>query len=126
MTFAQRLVIEVETNAEGVAVGYTPRDVTGVVSQVSYVKDGTVPFADTVDFAVTLERAGTGLWTEDNVTASKTVSPQQPAHNQSGGALTYDGENPVTAPIYACEDRVKVAIAGGGDTKRGRFEVVIA
>lgn len=126
MSFAQRITIAVATNGDGVATVYSPRDVTGLVSSIRYVKAVSGGFEDGVDFDVTLERSGAVLWDEDNVDASKTVSPQQPVHSTAGVALTYDDTNPVTTPIYAAEDRIRIAIANGGANRTGTFEVVIA
>lgn len=124
MSHAERHTVTVTTDADGDAVAYTDRPVTGEIVNVIYAK---TDFADTVDFEVTLEDSGLSVWDEDNVTASKTVAPMQPAHSQAGAALLYaDSGEPVTRPIYAATERVKFTIAGGGNTKSGTFIVVVA
>ena len=126
MTYAQVQIVNVQTAADGTATVYTDV-VTGQVASISYVKDGGTPFDNTVDFTITTETTGQGLWTESNVTASKTVAPRQPTHDQVGGAALYAaGGTAVGGPIFACGERVKIAIAQGGNTKLGQFRVVIA
>lgn len=118
----ERHTVALTTNASGAATGYTP-PLTGQISHIKYVK---TDFADTVDFAITLETSLDGLWTQANVTASKTVAPRQPTHDAVGAASLYAaGGEAVEAPIYCDRDRVKIAVTNGGDTKSGTFHVII-
>lgn len=120
--YAERHVVTLTTDAAGAATGYTPV-VTGRVLQVHYVK---TDFADGVDFAITSEATGQGVWTESNVNAAAVKAPRQPTHDQVGAASLYAaGGEPVEAPITVVNDRVKILIAQGGDTKTGTFHVVI-
>ena len=124
MTYVERHRVVVTTDSEGAAVAYTDKPLTGEIVNVDYIK---TDFADTVDFAIVLEGSGLGLWTQENVTASKTVSPMQPAHSQAGVALLYaDSGEPVSRPIYAAAERAKFTIANGGSLKTGTFVVVVA
>lgn len=125
MSYAERHTVQVQTASDGSATAYTDV-VTGEIVNVSYVKASADPFADTVDFAVTLEGSGIGLWTEANVTASKTVAPTQPSHDQSGGAVTFDGTRPLRRPVVAAGERVQIAVTNGGAVKNGTFLVVVA
>ena len=120
--YAERHVVTLTTNSSGAATGYTPV-ITGRIISIQYVKDD---FATGVDFAITLEATGQGLWSQSDVNASATVAPRQPTHDNAGAASLYasTGE-PVEDYIVAVEDRVKIAITNGGDTKGGTFHVVV-
>jgi len=118
----RRLTVELITAATGVAVGFTPR-FSGVVQQIEYVKKD---FADGVDFTVTGEATGIGLWTEQNVNASAVRSPRQPAHTSAGAAVLYAaGGTAVTEKIGIANDRVKIEIAQGGNAKGGTFHILV-
>lgn len=120
--YAQRHVVALTTNASGAATGYTPV-VNGRVLQVHYVK---TDFADGVDFAITSEATGQSIWTDTNINASEVVAPRQPTHGQDGSASLYaSAGEPVEDHIVLANDRVKIVIASGGDTKTGTFHVVI-
>src|SRR5262245_54109959 len=86
--YAERHVLDVTTDGSGVATAFSPV-ITGKVSQIVYVADGTAPYDATVDFAITLEATGEGLWTEANVTGSKAVAPRLPTHDLVGAAALY-------------------------------------
>jgi TPP-dependent pyruvate/acetoin dehydrogenase alpha subunit len=118
----RRYKVTVTTAADGSATAYTPR-VAGRVEQIEYVKGD---FADGVDFTITGEATGVGLWTESNVNASAVRAPRQPAHSQVGAALLYAaGGTAVTDRIALASDRIKIVIAQGGAAKTGVFHVLI-
>lgn len=120
--YAERHVVELTTDADGAATGYTPA-VTGRVLAIHYVKDD---FADGVDFTVTSEATGQSLWAESDVNASASRAPRQPTHGQDGSASLYAAEGePVEDYLALAQDRVKIVVAQGGDTKSGAFHVVI-
>lgn len=122
MSYVQRHVVELTTDASGDATGYTPQ-ITGRVSAIHYVK---TDFADTVDFTITSEATGQSLWTQINQTASVVKAPRQPTHDGAGVASLYAGSGePVEDRICLANDRVKIVVANGGDTKTGTFHVVI-
>jgi hypothetical protein len=122
----RRIPVDVTTDANGAATVYsTP--INGRIYSIQYVKDD---FADTVDFDLTLQNAddtgGTGevLWSEDNITASKQICPRQPTHDNAAAASLYAaGGEPVEDYFIACNERVKIVIAQGGDTKSGKFYI---
>lgn len=117
----ERHVVTLTTDAEGAAVGYTPA-VVGQVCAVHYVK---TDFADGVDVDVTGEDTGQVIWSQDDVNASAVVAPRQASHTTAGVAALYAaGGAAVLAPIVVAE-RIKIAVAAGGDTKTGTFHVVI-
>jgi hypothetical protein len=121
----RRFKVTVTTAADGTATAYTPR-VTGKIHQIEYVKDGTTGYADGVDFTITGEQTGVGLWTESNVNASAVRAPRQPTHSQVGAALLYaDAGTAVSDKIALASSRVKIVIAQGGNAKVGTFHVTV-
>lgn len=124
--YAERHQVTVTTDASGDGTGYTPV-LTGQILAIIYTKPGSGNYANGVDFAITLESTGQNLWTESNVNASKTVSPRQATHGADGVAALYAaGGSAVLGPIVAAQERVRVVVAQGGDTKVGTFTVVVA
>lgn len=108
------------TAADGSGEAYTPA-LTGRLVNIVYTK---TDFADTVDFAITAESSGLNLWTEANVTASKTVSPRQATHTTAGVANATAGDV-LLSDIYLAQDRVKIVIAQGGAAKVGTFDIIV-
>src|SRR5262245_6148373 len=99
--YAQRFVVPLTTDSGGAATGFTPV-FTGEIRQIIYVADGSTPYDNTVDFAITLEATGEGLWTESNIAAAKSVAPRLPIHDLVGAASLYAaGGTAVRHPIMA-------------------------
>lgn len=122
MSYVQRHVIALTTDADGDATGYTPV-LSGRLSAIHYVK---TDFADGVGFTITSEATGQSLWTDTNINASEVVAPRQPTHGQDGSASLYaDAGEPVEDKICLANDRVKIVVASGGNTKTGTFHVVL-
>ena len=110
------------TTATGTATGYTPV-VTGRIINVIYQK---TDFADGVDFTITTEDTAQNVWVDTNINASETVAPRQPTHDAAGAASLYAAAGePVEDYIYACGERIKIAIASGGTSKTGTFIVIV-
>lgn len=122
MSYASREAIVVTTDASGDATCYSSV-ITGRIVTIIYVK---TDFADTVDFTITLNKTGEGLWTEENITANTVRAPRQATHATDGTASLYaaTGE-PVEDYIVAANDRVKIVVGGGGNTKSGTFYIVV-
>lgn len=126
----EKLSVTLTTNSSGSVTGFIPaagnvRDgrLTGRIVTVIYDK---TDYADTVDFAIDLEDSGEGVWTEANVTASATRSPRQATHDNVGVASLYAAAGePVEGPIVMVQDRLKIAVTNGGDTKVGKFTLVV-
>lgn len=117
----RRATVTVTTAADGTVTAYTPR-ISGKIQQIEYVK---TDYADGVDFTITTERSGQGLWTESNVNASATRAPRQPTYSQTGAALLYAaGGTAVTDKVGIANDRVKIVLAQGGNAKVGTFHVL--
>lgn len=118
----QRIKVSVTTAADGSYTGYT-EPVTGLISAIHYLK---TDFADTVDFAITCELTGHGLWTEANVTASAVRAPRQVVHDLVGGQRLFAGAGqPLADKIAVKDERIKFAITNGGDTKTGTFYLIL-
>lgn len=118
----RRFKVTVTTAADGSATAYTPR-FSGKLQSIHYVK---TDYADGVDFTITSEATGQGLWTDTNVNASEVVSPRAPTHDQVGAALLYaSGGTAQAAPIALASDRIKIVIAQGGNAKTGTFHFLI-
>ena len=120
--YAERHTVALTTISAGTVTGYTPV-ITGRIKTIIYTKDD---FAVGVDFTITVEGTGEGVWTEANVDASTVRAPRQPTHSQVGVASLYAAAGePVEDHIVVANDRIKIVIAQGGDTKSGTFDVVV-
>lgn len=121
----RRYKVTVTTAADGTATAYSPK-ISGKVHSITYEKAASNAFADGVDFALTAEATGEGLWTEQNVNASATRAPRGPVHSPAGVAALYaTGGTAVTDKVALGGDRVKIVIAQGGNAKRGTFHILV-
>lgn len=121
----RRYKVTVTTAADGTATAYTPR-IAGEIHQIEYVKDGANAYTDGVDFTITGEATGIGLWTEANVNASAVRAPRQATHSQVGVASLYAaGGTAVQARVALASDRVKIVLAQGGNAKTGAFHILV-
>jgi hypothetical protein len=125
MSYARRLSVTVTTIADGSATAYSDPIDYGVLSQIRYTKASSGNFSDGVGFTVTLEGTGETLWAEATVNVSATRAPRQPIHSTAGVAATYDGTRASLDKIAIVNDRIKIVIASGGDTKVGTFHFVM-
>lgn len=121
MAYAEKHTVDVTTATGGGATAYTPV-VKGRIASIRYIKDGTAPLASTSDFTITTEDSGQNLWVDTNINATENVYPVVAANLAGTGAASSITE----APIYAAGERVKIVVAQGGNTKVGRFIVVVA
>lgn len=122
--YLTRHELTVTTDASGDGLNYTPA-VNGNIRSIEFVKPGSGGFETTVDFTITLETTGRTVWGEENVTASKTVNPREQIHDTAGTGLVYDGSNKQVASIPVSNERIKIVVAQGGDTKSGTFRVIV-
>jgi len=118
---AKQYTVALTTDADGDATGYTPA-VNGRILQIRYVKDD---YAAGVDFTLTLETSGVTVWSQENVNASATVCPRQAVHGTDGVAGEYANGYPREEPVVSADERVKIVVANGGDTKSGTFYVTV-
>lgn len=118
----RRHLVTVVTAADGSATAYSPV-LSGYVCQIGYLK---TDYADGVDFTITAEATGEGLWTESNVNAAVVKAPRQATHSIAGVAALYaSGGVAVNDRIALSRDRVKIVLAQGGNTKTGQFFIVV-
>lgn len=114
--------------SDGSQVGtfYTPY-LSGYVESVQYVKDGTTPYTNGVDFTITADVTGEDIWVDTNINASEVVRPRAATHSTAGVAALYAalGEA-VVDRIGLARDRVKIVLAQAGATKTGTFVITVA
>lgn len=125
MSYVRRAVVDITTDADGNATGYTGV-ADGFIEAIRYAKDGTSPYDNTADFTITTEGSGQAVLTAANVAASATYYPRAATVDVSNGAALYAaGGTAVNDRMPVGAERVKIVIAQGGDTKTGRFHVYI-
>ena len=120
--YATRHTVLLTTDATEAATGYTDVPVNGRILQIVYTK---TDFADGVDFVVTGENSGAIIWDEDSVNATAQRAPMQATHlNTTGAAALYAASGTaVLAPVVIANERIKVVVANGGDTKTGTVDI---
>ena len=99
--------------------------IAGELHSIHYVKHGSTPYDAGVDFTITAEATGEGLWTQSDVDASAVKYPRVAAHDAVGVAATLDGTRAMRARPALANDRVKIVIAAGGAAKVGTFHVLV-
>lgn len=112
------------TTVTATGTGYSPY-LTGFIESVQYVKDGSAAYSDGVDATITAEATGEAIVTLTDMNASTIVKPRAATHTVAGVAATFDGTRPVLDRVALSRDRVKVAIAQGGNAKTGTFIVTV-
>lgn len=124
--YVQRLEVTPVTDASGDATSYS-EVVSGRVISIQYVKAGSSNYTDGVDFTITTETTARNLWVDTNINASEVVAPRQPTHDTTGAASLYaSGGEPTEDHIYIANERIKIVVGSGGDTKTGTFYITIA
>lgn len=123
---ATRSTVAVTTDASGAATAFSSI-LTGKLVSISYIADGTAPYDNTVDFTITVESSGQGVWSQSNVAATTTVAPRQATHTTAGVAALYAaGGVAVLDDIVVAGDRISIVLAQGGNVKTGTFVIVVA
>lgn len=117
----ERFSVAVTTASDGSATAYSP-NVTGRVLGIRYVKD---TFDNGIDFTVTAEATGEAIMVGTDVNATATFYPRVGVTDATGAAATTDGTRLLRDCVYLSNDRVKIVIAAGGDTKAGTFIVIV-
>lgn len=125
MSWVERHIVIVTTDGDGNGLAHSSV-LSGRIQQICYVKDANDPYAETVDFTITAEATEETIWSQTGVSVSTTVAPRQPTHTTAGVAALYAaGGTGVLDYIALSQDRVKIAVAQGGDSKTGIFYVII-
>lgn len=119
MSYVERHTITVTTATSGAGIGYSPV-VTGRVAALRYTK-ATGGLASTSDLTITTETSAQSLWSATNINATTTVHPVAVANLPSGASSSL-----TEVPIFAANERIKVEVAQGGNTKTGTFTVIMA
>ncbi len=75
---------------------------------------------------MTGETTGASIWTESSVNASAERLPKQATHSTAGVAALYaSGGTAVLDYIPIANERIKIAVTSGGDTKVGTFYITV-
>lgn len=128
MSQAQRFSETVTTASDGSATAYIggadgAGTLTGRIISLIYTK---TDFADGSTFTLTSEATGQSIWNESSVNASAVRAPRQPTHSQAGAAALYAAAGTAVNDYFVlAADRIKIVIASGGDTKTGKFTVIL-
>lgn len=118
----RKFTVDVTTASDGTATAYSPY-LSGYIESVQYVK---TDFADGVDFTITSEATGETIWTESDVNSAVIKHPRAATHSTAGVAALYAaGGTAVNDRIALGRDRVKIAIAQGGNAKTGSFVIAV-
>lgn len=112
--------------SDGSQVGthYSPY-FSGYIESIQYVKDGTTPYTDGVDFTITAEATGEDIWVDTNINASEVVRPRAATHTTAGVAALYAASGAVNDRIALGRDRVKIVLAAAGASKTGTFVITV-
>lgn len=124
MSFARRLSVTITTNASGDGTGYINVDY-GLLSQLRYAKASSGGYSDGVDIVVTIEGTGEAVLSVSNTNASATWAPRQPTHTTAGVASVYASTDGVLDKIAIADDRIKIVVSNGGDTKVGVYHAIL-
>lgn len=118
----RKFTVDVTTASDGTATAYSPY-LSGYIESIQYVK---TDFADGVDFTITSEATGETIWTESDVNSAVIKHPRAATHSTAGVAALYAaGGTAVNDRIALGRDRVKIAIAQGGNAKTGSFVIAV-
>lgn len=99
---------------------------SGFVESIHYIKPGSGGFSDGVDFTITADSTSESIWTENDVNASTVRRPRAATHTTAGVASLYAaGGTAVQDRIALGRDRVKVAVAQGGNGTTGTFVITV-
>jgi len=118
--------VDITTNVDGDGVGYVSKvggEDNGHLLAIRYVKND---YDDGVGIVVTGETSGIEILTIANMNATVTEFPRGSASKQADGTdAEYASGYPVKVPIPIANERVKIVVSSGGDTKSGLFHVWI-
>ncbi len=112
----------VTVSSGGTATVYSGRTFNGNLRAIVYTK---TDFADGVDFTITSETTGQTLWTQSDVNAAAIKYPLTQACSTAGVAATLNGTQALLVPVALVNERIKIVIAQGGDTKTGAFTFIV-
>lgn len=126
MARSRKFTVVATSDGSQVGTHYTPY-FNGFIESVQYVKDGTTPYTDGVDFTITVDETGENIWTDTNVNASEVVRPRAATHTTAGVAAVYAAAGTaVNDRIALGRDRVKIVLAQAGASKTGTFVITVS
>lgn len=122
MTIRKYTVVPVTGTAT--ATAYSPW-LSGYIEAIEYVKAGSGGYSDGVDLTVTADVTGEAILALTDMNASTVKRPRTATHTTAGVAATLDGTRPALDRIALSRDRVKIAIAQGGNGTTGTFVITV-
>lgn len=126
MARSRKFTVTATSDGSSVGTHYTPF-LTGYVESVQYLKDGTTPYTDGVDFTITLEATGEDVWVDTNINASEVVRPRAATCSTAGVASLYAAAGAaVNDRIAMSRDRIQIVLAQAGASKTGTFVITVA
>lgn len=121
--YPKKYRITLATNGSGACTAYS--DDVGVGGEIKQIKYTKTDFADGSTMTLTGETSGIAIWAQTGVNATATVCPMQASHTTAGVAATLDGTRAALVPVVISNERLKLVVASGGDTKTGVVDVWI-
>lgn len=115
--YLNKHVVSIVSSSSGADTEYTDTPVSGVVYSVSYTVS-TAKISSTGTIEITGEESGRSILSMALSTGSWEYSPSISAIDSTGGAVT---NSHVAVPVK--NERIKLVLAGGGDTKSGTFTI---
>ncbi len=121
--YAERHSITFTTHSsDGTAEVYSAVDVTGRILQVQYVK---TDLDDGSTITITGNTSGIPIMAITGMNASATHLPRKAITSGAGAAVTYDSTQTVHEAVVLAQEKVKIAIASGGNSKTGVFYITV-
>ena len=108
----------------GTATVYSPY-LSGYVESIEYIKPNSGGLSDGSTMTITAEATGENIWTQTGVNASVKTRTRSPTHTTAGVAATYDGTRAALERVAIGRDRVKIAIASGGNSKNFSYVITV-
>ena len=110
------------TTGTATGTGYSPW-LSGYIESIQYVKDD---FSNGVDFTITADETGESILALTDQNDSGTWRPRAATHSVAGVAAVYaSGGTAVNDRIALGRDRVKIAVAQGGNGTSGTFIITV-
>lgn len=104
------------------ATAYSPY-FSGYIESIQYAN---VDFASGVDFTITADVTGESILSLTNQNTNFLLRPRAATHSTAGAAALYaSGGTAVNDRIALSRDRVKIAVAEGGNGKTGTFTITV-
>jgi hypothetical protein len=125
MAFGVTETVTIDSTSASAVTDYTTAAYTGPIQTIIYTQ-GTLSTG--ADIVVTTEDTGQTVWSESNVTASKTLCPRQATHSTAGVASLFaTAGEPVEDYVWAINERLKIVTTQGstGDSCSGSMRFVV-